>query len=136
MTNQLHFLSQVDRIILVHEGVVKEEGTYEELYENGRLFQRLMESAGKLEENTEEKEDGETSDTKKSSELAANGTGNDYAKDASPSKKRKEQKSVLIKQEERETGVVSWKVLARYEFLTMNTIIRSCIFFRCAFLFF
>lgn len=115
VTNQLHFLSQVDRIILVHEGVVKEEGTYEELYENGRLFQRLMESAGKLEENTEEKEDGETSDTKKSSELAANGTGNDYAKDASPSKKRKEQKSVLIKQEERETGVVSWKVLARYK---------------------
>ena len=113
MTNQLHFLSQVDRIILVHEGVVKEEGTYEELYENGKLFQKLMESAGKLEENTEEKEDGETSDNNKSSELAVNGTINDHAKDASPSKKRKEQKSVLIKQEERETGVVSWKVLAR-----------------------
>ncbi|XP_023004008.1 ABC transporter C family member 2-like [Cucurbita maxima] len=115
VTNQLHFLSQVDRIILVHEGVVKEEGTYEELYENGKLFQKLMESAGKLEENTEEKEDGETSDNNKSSELAVNGTINDHAKDASPSKKRKEQKSVLIKQEERETGVVSWKVLARYK---------------------
>ena len=25
VTNQLHFLSQVDRIILVHEGMVKEE---------------------------------------------------------------------------------------------------------------
>nr|QIT08318.1 putative ABC transporter C family member 2-like protein [Siraitia grosvenorii] len=115
VTNQLHFLSQVDRIILVHEGVVKEEGTYEELYENGKLFQRLMESAGKLEETTEEKEDGETSDTKISSELTANGMANDFAKDASPSEKRKEHKSVLIKQEERETGVVSWKVLARYK---------------------
>lgn len=113
MTNQLHFLSQVDRIILVHEGVVKEEGTYEELCENGKLFQRLMESAGKLEENTEEKEDGETSDAKKSTELPANGMENDHAKDASSSKKRKENKSVLIKQEERETGVVSWKVLSR-----------------------
>ncbi|CAK9321250.1 unnamed protein product [Citrullus colocynthis] len=115
VTNQLHLLSQVDRIILVHEGVVKEEGTYEELYENGKLFQRLMESAGKLEENTEENEDGETSDTKKSTELAANGMGNDHAKDAGSSKKRKEHKSVLIKQEERETGVVSWKVLSRYK---------------------
>ncbi|XP_031744162.1 ABC transporter C family member 2 isoform X2 [Cucumis sativus] len=115
VTNQLHFLSQVDRIILVHEGVVKEEGTYEELCENGKLFQRLMESAGKLEENTEEKEDGETSDAKKSTELPANGMENDHAKDASSSKKRKENKSVLIKQEERETGVVSWKVLSRYK---------------------
>ncbi|XP_022146679.1 ABC transporter C family member 2-like [Momordica charantia] len=115
VTNQLHFLSQVDRIILVHEGVVREEGTYEELYENGELFQRLMESAGKLEETTEEMEDVETSDTKKSLEISANGTANDIAKDASPSKKRKENKSVLIKQEERETGVVSLNVLVRYK---------------------
>ena len=110
MTNQLHFLSQVDRIILVHEGVVKEEGTYEELYENGELFTRLMESAGKLEE---EKEDGETNDTKKSSEFPADVMVNDFKKDANPSKNRKAQKSVLIKQEERETGVVNWNVLVR-----------------------
>ncbi|XP_023553923.1 ABC transporter C family member 2-like isoform X2 [Cucurbita pepo subsp. pepo] len=112
VTNQLHFLSQVDRIILVHEGVVKEEGTYEELYENGELFTRLMESAGKLEE---EKEDGETNDTKKSSEFPADVMVNDFKKDANPSKNRKAQKSVLIKQEERETGVVNWNVLVRYK---------------------
>jgi len=37
VTNQLHFLPQVDRIFLIHEGMIKEEGTYEELYE--RLWQ-------------------------------------------------------------------------------------------------
>nr|GFC83178.1 ABC transporter C family member 2-like [Tanacetum cinerariifolium] len=47
VTNQLHFLSQVDRILLVHEGMVKEEGSYEELSQNGILFQKLMENAGK-----------------------------------------------------------------------------------------
>ena len=100
--------------MLVHEGEVKEEGTFEELYKNGRLFQRLMESAGKLEETSEENEDSRTVDTKRSSEFPANLTTNDLNKqDVSPSENRKEQKSVLIKQEERETGVVSWNVLMR-----------------------
>ena len=49
VTNQLHFLSQVDRIILVLEGMVlegtvKEEGTFEDLSNNGMLFQKLMEN--------------------------------------------------------------------------------------------
>uniref|UniRef100_A0A0V0J0K5 ABC-type xenobiotic transporter n=1 Tax=Solanum chacoense TaxID=4108 RepID=A0A0V0J0K5_SOLCH len=56
VTNQLHFLSQVDKIILVHDGMVKEEGTFEYLSNNGILFQKLMENAGKMEEYTEEKE--------------------------------------------------------------------------------
>ncbi|XP_074334331.1 ABC transporter C family member 2-like isoform X1 [Apium graveolens] len=56
VTNQLHFLSQVDRVILVHEGKVKEEGTFEELSNNGQLFQKLMENAGKLEEYVDDNE--------------------------------------------------------------------------------
>ena len=51
VTNQLHFLPHVDRIILIHEGMIKEEGTYEELISHGPLFQKLMENAGKMEEN-------------------------------------------------------------------------------------
>lgn len=116
VTNQLHFLSQVDRIILVHEGMVKEEGTFEDLSNNGELFQKLMENAGKMEEYVEEKEDGETVDNK-TSKPAANGVDNDLPKEASDTRKTKEGKSVLIKQEERETGVVSFKVLSRYEIL-------------------
>lgn len=120
VTNQLHFLSQVDRIILVHDGMVKEEGTFEELSNNGMLFQKLMENAGKMEEYVEEKEDGETSDQNgetidhnASSKPIANGVVHDMSKTASHANQQKEGKSVLIKQEERETGVVSLKVLVR-----------------------
>ncbi|KAL8248288.1 hypothetical protein R6Q59_005156 [Mikania micrantha] len=107
VTNQLHFLSQVDRILLVHEGMVKEEGTYEELSQNGVLFQKLMENAGKMEEYVEEQEVGD-SDSKTPKPV----TNGELVKDSA---KKKETKSVLIKQEERETGVVSFNVLKRYK---------------------
>ncbi|PNY06586.1 ABC transporter C family member 2-like protein [Trifolium pratense] len=112
VTNQLHFLSQVDRIILVHEGMVKEEGTFEELSSQGILFQKLMENAGKMEEYEEEKVDIEATDQKSSSIPVVNGAVNDHAKSES---KPKVGKSILIKQEERETGVVSLNVLTRYK---------------------
>ncbi|XP_028799317.1 ABC transporter C family member 2 [Neltuma alba] len=112
VTNQLHFLSQVDRIILVHDGMVKEEGTFEELLNHGPLFQKLMENAGKMEEYAEENRDGESNNQKSSSKSVPNGSPNDMAK---VENKPKEAKSVLIKQEERETGVISWKVLQRYK---------------------
>lgn len=92
--------------------MVKEEGTFTELSNNGILFQKLMENAGKMEEYVEEKEDVESAD-KNSSKPVANGVMNDLSKSANDTKKPKEGKSILIKQEERETGVVSWKVLAR-----------------------
>ncbi|XP_062162854.1 ABC transporter C family member 12-like isoform X2 [Alnus glutinosa] len=114
VTNQLHFLPHVDRIILVSEGMVKEDGTFEELSKNGVLFQKLMENAGKMEEQEEEKEDGKNYD-QKSSEPASSGVENEFSKDAIYKKKGKGGKSVLIKQEERETGVVSWNVLVRYK---------------------
>ncbi|XP_052621477.1 ABC transporter C family member 2 [Lactuca sativa] len=110
VTNQLHFLSQVDRILLVHEGMVKEEGTFEELSEHGALFQKLMENAGKMEEYVEEQEAIEETDTKVSKPVA-NGVNGESAKDD----KKKGPKSVLIKQEERETGVISFNVLKRYK---------------------
>lgn len=115
VTNQLHFLSQVDRIILVHEGTVKEEGTYEELSNNGPLFQRLMENAGKVEEYSEE--NGEAEAVQTAVAPLTNGNTNTLQMNGSDDKKSKEEnkggKSVLIKQEERETGVVSWRVLKR-----------------------
>lgn len=119
VTNQLHFLSQVDRIILVHDGMVKEDGTFEELSNKGMLFQKLMENAGKMEEYVEEKDgetsdqNGETIDHNTSLKPIANGVVHDMSKTASHANKQKEGKSVLIKQEERETGVVSLKVLVR-----------------------
>ncbi|KAI8000143.1 ABC transporter C family member 2 [Camellia lanceoleosa] len=114
VTNQLHFLSQVDRIILVHEGMVKEEGTFEYLSSNGVLFQKLMENAGKMEEFVEEKEDDENA-SHETSKPVADGLTNELPKDAAQTDKKKEGKSILIKQEEREMGVVSRKVLKRYK---------------------
>ncbi|XP_073129277.1 ABC transporter C family member 2-like isoform X2 [Henckelia pumila] len=114
VTNQLHFLSQVDRILLVHDGVVKEEGTFEELSNNGFLFQKLMENAGKMEEFVEEMEaDGKIdSDVPKPD---TNGLNNEVSINENHTNKKKEGKSILIKQEERETGVVSWHVMMRYK---------------------
>lgn len=106
----------MDRIILVHEGTVKEEGTYEELSNNGPLFQRLMENAGKVEEYSEE--NGEAEAVQTAVAPLTNGTTNTLqmnigTDDKKPKEESKRGKSVLIKQEERETGVVSWRVLKR-----------------------
>ncbi|OVA16127.1 ABC transporter [Macleaya cordata] len=114
VTNQLHFLPQVDRILLVHEGMVKEEGTFEELTNNGVLFQKLMENAGKMEEHVEEKEENEKPE-QKTLNPTANGEVNGMPKNASQTTKGEKGKSILIKKEERETGVVSWNVLMRYK---------------------
>ncbi|KAG0501841.1 hypothetical protein HPP92_001913 [Vanilla planifolia] len=112
VTNQLHFLPNVDKIVVVHEGMVKEEGTFEELISNGALFQKLMENAGKMEEQVDEQESGnQDQDTTNSTENGDRIKGGQEKK----SNKVKDGKSVLIKQEERETGVVSLKVVNRYK---------------------
>lgn len=112
VTNQLHFLPQVDRIILVSEGMVKEEGTFEELSQNGVLFKKLMENAGKMEEHMHD--DGEELDlSDESPPLSSDPNLSEVPKDAISTRKVKEGRSVLIKQEEREMGIVSWKVLMR-----------------------
>lgn len=116
VTNQLHFLPYVDKILLIHDGVIKEEGTFDELSNNGELFKKLMENAGKMEEQAEEKEDESIpQDVAKQTEngdivIVDGGLQKNQDND---SNKTKPGKSVLIKQEERETGVVSAKVLSR-----------------------
>lgn len=114
VTNQLHFLPQVDQIILVHGGVVKEQGTFEELSRRGPLFQKLMKNAGKMEDEGEYENEETMAMEEKTSKGAANVTNPMSPGNESNYKKSKVAKSVLIKQEERETGVVSWNVLARY----------------------
>ncbi|KAL6991625.1 Multidrug resistance-associated protein 9 [Sarracenia purpurea var. burkii] len=114
VTNQLHFLPQVDNIILVSEGMIKEAGTFEQLSRSGTLFQKLMENAGKMEEHVDEKEDDINIDYR-SSKSDDGVMQNGFPKSVNSKNKRKEGKSVLIKQEERETGVVSRNVLTRYK---------------------
>ncbi|XVF45970.1 hypothetical protein PTKIN_Ptkin02bG0250500 [Pterospermum kingtungense] len=115
VTNQLHFLPYVDHILLVSGGVIKEEGSFEEISKNGKIFQKLMENAGKMEKQ-EGKEGGknfELEDLKPtSSEMVET---NELLKNANPAKKKKARKAVLVKQEEKETGVISWNVVTRYK---------------------
>ncbi|KAJ4703008.1 ABC transporter C family member 2-like [Melia azedarach] len=115
VTNQLHFLPWVDRIVLISDGMIKEEGTFEELSKRGGLFRILMENAGKVEEMEEQEEKDDSKNLKKKVSKPA-GDGwvevNELPEDSHTKTGRG--KSVLIKQEERETGIVSWQVLTRY----------------------
>ncbi|KAA3460958.1 ABC transporter C family member 12-like isoform X5 [Gossypium australe] len=117
VTNQLHFLPHVDYILLISNGVIKEEGTFEEVSRKGRIFQKLMENAGKMEKRGR-KDDGRYIDMEKlepnSNKMVENEI-NDILKDANAAKRRKGMTAILVKQEERETGLVSWNVLMRYK---------------------
>jgi ATP-binding cassette subfamily C (CFTR/MRP) protein 1 len=131
VTNQLHFLPYVDKILLIHDGVIKEEGTFDELSNSGELFKKLMENAGKMEEQVEEKQD-----ESKSQDVAKQTENGDVVivdggskKSQDDSNKTKPGKSVLIKQEERETGVVSGKVLSRYKNALGGMWVVSILFF-------
>lgn len=114
VTNQLHFLPQVDHIILVHGGVVKEQGTFEEISRRGPLFQKLMKNAGKMEDEGGNENEEMMATEAKTSKGSAKETNPMSTGNESNYKKSKVEKSVLIEREERETGVVSWNVLARY----------------------
>lgn len=106
ITNQLHLLPMMDRIILVSEGMIKEEGTFEELSGNGSLFQKLMENAGKMDAAQEmNKFDDE--------KILEDPTVNVEIKLGS-TKQGEDGSSVLVKKEERESGIISWNVLMRY----------------------
>ncbi|CAI9269853.1 unnamed protein product [Lactuca saligna] len=112
VTNQLHFLPQVDTILLVSEGMVKEEGTFEELSESGLLFRKLMEKVGGMDGS------GTTECTTNTSSKPYSDHDHDSINDPTtitPTSSKKNHKSLLIKQEDRQTGIVSWKVLARYK---------------------
>ncbi|KAJ1698124.1 hypothetical protein LUZ63_006636 [Rhynchospora breviuscula] len=99
VTNQLHFLPYVDRILLVHDGVVKEEGTFEELSDTGELFKKLMENAGKMEEQQADEKEEEKSGadgTKVNGEAATgNGTVADKAGDKTGKGKEGKYKNAL-----------------------------------------
>ena len=114
VTNQLHFLPQVDKIILVSEGMIKEEGTFEELSENGFLFKKFMEKVGGMDEHVDENECA-TNTNSGSSQQYTDEVAGESINDLNMTTK-KNRKSILVNKEDRQTGIVSWNVLARYDF--------------------
>ena len=95
--------------------MIKEQGTFEELSKCGHLFQKLMENAGKMEHQADNNEGRDSHDNDIVLPLN-NEAIVELPNGASYEKKGKLQKSVLVQKEERETGVVSWKVITRYDF--------------------
>lgn len=88
--------------------MIKEEGSFEDLSKHGILFQNLMENSGKMDERTEEEKDVENSENKMF------GLNNEAFRSSHQTTPEKESKYVLVKEEERETGLISWNVLMRY----------------------
>jgi len=109
VTNQLHFLPLMDKIILVSEGMIKEEGTFVELSKSGILFKKLMENAGKMDA-TQEVNTNDENILKPGPTVTVDVS----ERNLGSTKQGKRRRSVLIKQEERETGIISWNVLMRY----------------------
>ncbi|MCO5564932.1 hypothetical protein L7F22_018602 [Adiantum nelumboides] len=131
VTNQLHFLSRVDNIFLLHRGEIKEQGIYAELLGTGRLFKQLMENSGKMEG---PKRDSHVphSRTLGFQDLKSYKESEEKKTElySSQLQKTREGKSTLIRSEERETGIVSWSVLNRYQEALGGGLV-VCVFFVC-----
>ncbi|KAI5055599.1 hypothetical protein GOP47_0029120 [Adiantum capillus-veneris] len=117
VTNQLHFLSHVDNIFLVHGGEIKEQGTYKELIETGPVFKQLMENSGKMEEGPKINSHLQHFETSAPPNVKPYNESEERNRVAYPIDilKKREGKSTLVRSEERETGIISWSVLNRYQ---------------------
>uniref|UniRef100_A0A7N0VJV5 ABC-type xenobiotic transporter n=1 Tax=Kalanchoe fedtschenkoi TaxID=63787 RepID=A0A7N0VJV5_KALFE len=111
VTNQLHFLPLVDEIILMSKGMIIEKGTFDELSRDSIVFQKLMENAGKIEVYAEHRPELDEDNIIS----AGSSLTNKNSSDVSSGKAQKTGISILIKEEERETGVIDRKVLIRYK---------------------
>jgi len=98
-TNQLHFLPQMGRVLVLKQGKITESGTYRELMSNKGEFSVLM-NTFEGEEDEESKEDPEKQENDKDTE----------EKKANV----KEGASDLIAAEEKNTGSVKWLVFKTY----------------------
>eukprot|EP00271_Cylindrocystis_brebissonii_P007833 TRINITY_DN2165_c0_g1_i1.p1 TRINITY_DN2165_c0_g1~~TRINITY_DN2165_c0_g1_i1.p1 ORF type:complete len:1709 (-),score=349.89 TRINITY_DN2165_c0_g1_i1:1265-6391(-) len=124
VTNQLHFLPRVDYVVLLKDGRIADQGTFESLMEQSAEFQSLMEQAGSLEDSSSEPQTLPTSTvTPPSSNGPALSNGTDIKPSLSDGKIVAAAPEVkapakvgtqLISMEDRETGVVSVAVIGRY----------------------
>lgn len=97
VTHQLHVLAKADRIFCMREGVIVEQGTYEELLSDKGNFARLID---KFCGNDETKKENE--DEKKPVEISKD------------KKKKSRRDKGLMMLEERATGSVAWAVYKEY----------------------
>ncbi|THG96760.1 hypothetical protein EW026_g5132 [Hermanssonia centrifuga] len=98
VTHALHVLDKADYIYVMDNGVIAEQGTYQELMDDSVLFSRVMDEFGNMENEKEGEKEGEK----------------DAKKALDPAKDKLTKKSNLMQEEERLTGSVSNSVYTKY----------------------
>ncbi|KAL6300347.1 multidrug resistance-associated ABC transporter [Sparassis latifolia] len=101
VTHALHVLDKTDYIYIMDDGVIVEQGTYDDLMHGSLLFSRLMEEYGNLDK--EEKEEDALGSKDEKPKTAG------YEKQGSQAGQTQ-----LMQEEERITGAVTYATYSRY----------------------
>ncbi|GJJ12903.1 hypothetical protein Clacol_007149 [Clathrus columnatus] len=108
VTHALHVLKHVDYVYVMDNGIIKEQGTYQDLIANGETFSKLIEEYG-----SQEEEDVENVDVTESNSTDLLATALEVEAEASDPK-AKLVRVPLMQQEERNTGQVETAVYLKY----------------------
>jgi ABC-type transport system involved in cytochrome bd biosynthesis fused ATPase/permease subunit len=98
VTHALHFLPLVDRILVVDNGKIAEEGTYSELVKAGGAFSQLVRQFGAQDDAEKDKEE----------------EPEEEARDVTQKRRKMTQGAQQMQTEERSKGAVSGKGLFIY----------------------
>ncbi|CCM01415.1 uncharacterized protein FIBRA_03466 [Fibroporia radiculosa] len=115
VTHALHFLSQCDYIYTMKNGRIEEQGTFNELVDNGCEFSRLIKEFGGTTSQEEEAIEEQAADTPKGQSVTAINETRiklESAKRAVAGTGKLEGR--LIVPEKRMTGSVSWRMYGEY----------------------
>ena len=111
VTHALHFLPQVDYILTVADGQIKERGTYNELIANDGVFSKFVKEFGSKQEEDEEEDADEIAYEVEEEKEGKTKVG--HKADAAR-KEQYEKGKTIMQEEERNVGSVSWKIYREY----------------------
>lgn len=107
VTHALHFLPQVDYILTVADGQIKERGTYNELIANDGVFSKFVKEFGS-------KQEEEEKDVEEVADEAEGGKGKGGHKMVAALREQYEKGKTIMQDEERNVGSVTWKIYKEY----------------------
>jgi len=97
-TNQLQFLSRADHIVMLGEGTIKAQGSYNDLLQSSSIFQKIVATNSQDEKKAD---DNSTMPTATTTAPAADLHAGEAL-------------GTLVNEEERESGEISWTVISGY----------------------
>lgn len=133
VTHQLQFLPSVDRIVVLKDGRIIEDGTFQQLMSaKSELYNLYTTHIEKEKEGTAKEKDKTTDQTssklKKSSQSSLRNSGQKHS-DFKEEDESEEDESKLILEEDRVVGQVSWKVWKTYLTAMGGILLAIAIFF-------